>query len=36
VPEKERAAFWRRVQKEPALEAVRRHPMVARLSAGLL
>jgi serine/threonine protein kinase/tetratricopeptide (TPR) repeat protein len=36
LPEKERAAFWRRVEKEPALETVRRHPLVARLTAGLL
>jgi tetratricopeptide (TPR) repeat protein/tRNA A-37 threonylcarbamoyl transferase component Bud32 len=37
LPEKERAAFWqKRVQGEPALEAVRRHPQVVRLTAGLL
>jgi hypothetical protein len=37
LPDRERAAFWqKRVQREPVLESVRRHPLVVRLVAGVL
>jgi tetratricopeptide (TPR) repeat protein len=36
VPAAERAAYWREhVQAEPALAALRRHPRVVRLAAGM-
>jgi tetratricopeptide (TPR) repeat protein len=36
VPDKERGAFWKKhVEREPALEAIRRHPLVTRLTPRL-
>jgi hypothetical protein len=36
LPDKKRAELWQKhIQREPALQSVRRHPTVVRLVAGL-